>query len=157
MAGLHNHAKGELSRVGITTSVNEIEEKFVEICIKELQIQPNRIIMEDKDGVRTVYFYHTKMSKMLKRICDSETRIFTRINELSRSYVAGMFDASGHISKGRVFIKGLDARDELMLQQLGIHTSNGTIRNISSFFILIRGFSVLLEHAQLPGNERDPH
>ncbi len=157
MAGLQKNARGEPSKVGVATSINEIEEKFLEISIKELLIQPNRVIMEERDGVRHVYFYHTKISRMLRQIAEKETKIFLRANELSKSYVAGMFDAAGHISSSRVYIKGLNAKDELMLQQLGVYTRNGSMRNIADFLTLIRGFSILLEHAQLPGNERDPH
>ncbi len=144
------------SAVGITTSIDAIEEKFIELCIKRLLIPPNRIIIEERGGARHVYFYHSLIYRRLKEINEKKTRIFIRDSDLSRGYISGIFDANGHIGRNSISIRGMDAGDELILDRLGVHTLHGKILNISQFITLIKGCSVLFEHTHLPGNERDP-
>lgn len=146
LAGLYGKSKARArNAVGIDTTVKEIEQRFVEIALKELGIEPSRIIIEEKGHYRHVFFYHSRVAKYLERTVRRESIIFKRKNEPSSNYVAGLFDAAGHISHGEVSINGLTRSDELMLENLGVHTNNGRVMNLSALLSLIRGASSLLE------------
>ncbi len=156
LAGMQGKGSEVRSAVGVVTTIGAIEEEFIELCIKYLLIPPNRILIEEKGNARHIYFYHSQIYRRLKEINDKKARIFTRENELSRSYIAGLFDAAGHIGRNGITIKGMDPSDELILDRLGVHTMHGRILNIRLFITLLKGYSVLFEHVHLPGNERDP-
>lgn len=147
MAGLQSKSKEERSAVGISTGVNDIGQKFIEISIKELGIQPNRIIIDEIGGdMQHIYFYHSRIYRKIKEVVDKSDKIFKRRNELSREYVAGMFDAAGHKDRQGLYIKKIEPRDAIMLQNLEIYTKGNRIMNISNFIELIKGSSVLLDN-----------
>ncbi len=147
LAGLQDKARFTDRAIGISTRIDELEQRFTEICVKELKIEPNRIIVREEGGSKQIYFYHSKIYRELLEINSNATRIFRYSNnEFSRMYVAGIFDAAGHAEKGRIRINGLTRSDELVLENLGIHTMNGTILNAGPFVKLIKGFSIMLGH-----------
>lgn len=151
MAGLQSKGREERSAVGVSTGLEGIEQKFIEIAIKELKIQPNRIIIEEMGGgMRHVFFYHSRICKQLKDICDSSDKIFRHKNELSKAYVAGMFDAAGHKDARGLYIKKINPKDAVMLQNLEVYTKGNRIMNISSFIELIKDFSLLLIAIRMP-------
>lgn len=151
MAGLQSKSNEERSAVGISTGLPSIEQKFVEIAIKDLKIQPNRIIIEEiGGGMRHVFFYHSRVCKQLKDICNSSDKIFKHKNELSRAYVAGMFDAAGHKDSQGLYMKKIEPKDAVLLQNLEIYTKGNRIMNMSSFIELIKGFSLLLKALRFP-------
>ena len=153
MVGLFSKSLGENNAIGIRTNLKDVEERFIEIAVKELSIEPSKILFRDRD----VFFYHSRIYKQFLDIVKREARIFRTENELSKSYVAGLFDGAGSIKRSGVYIKGMNPSDELMLEELGIHTNGGRVLNISKFFMLINGYSILLEITRLPGYERDSH
>lgn len=134
----------ERSAIGIVTTMDELVEKFSEIAIK-LGVAPNKILIEEDDGVKHIYFFHSKMAKQARETIERETRIFKYRNEYSGNYLAGMFDASGKVVKGTVIIKSLTSSDQLMLQTLGIHTKGSEISNVGSFIELVKDYSVVLK------------
>lgn len=145
MAGLQSKGHEERSAVGISTGLEELEQKFVEITINELKIEPNRIIINETEfGMRHVFFYHSRIYRELKKIVDDSDKIFKRRNELASAYVAGMFDAAGHKDKIGLYINKIGPRDAVVLQNLEIYTRGNRIMNMTSFIKLIKGFSVLL-------------
>ncbi len=155
MAGLMNkHVENENSAIGVRSASDAVIERFVLKAIG-LGIKPNKIVVSEEKGAKHVLFYHSKLARMARSIREKETRLFRERNELSANYVAGMFDATGRLSKGVMSMK-MDASDQLMLENLGVHTFNSSITSIGSFITLIKGFSALLDTIQLPGNERDP-
>jgi len=156
VAGIYSKVDSSSSKIELRTESSAVEERFIEIAIKSLGILPERVIAEGTRK-RNIYFYHSKMAKQLRYIISNETRLFKKRDANAASFVAGMFDAAGRVSNGMLSIEGLTGSDQVMLENLGIYTEGKRIRNISSFITLIHGFSVLLEHIQLPGNERDPH
>lgn len=146
MAGLLSKSKQwEKNSVGIQTSIVEIELRFIEIALKELEIEPSKIMMEESEGHKRIYFYHSRVSKQLRDICAREVHIFKKPDKLSSSYVAGMFDAAGHIRNGTVTMSPMTPSDTIMLGNLGIHTRGKTIANASRLVLLIKGQSVMLE------------
>ena len=145
MAGLQSKSKETRSAVGIRTGILEIEEKFVELCIKELAVQPNRLIIDDEGEERHVYFYHSRIYKRIHEIIGKQVRMFRWTNEFSGSYVAGMFDCAGYLHGNSLSIRGITSADAVMLEQLGIRTDGNRIKNITKFIALIKGYSVLLD------------
>jgi hypothetical protein len=134
----------EKSLVGIRTSVDEIEQRFIEIAVKDFGIEPQRILIQEVGEHRHVFFYHSRVSKQLKDIVSRETHMFKKKDNLSSSYVAGMFDGAGHVTRTTITINPLSPSDVFMLENLGVHTKGNAIMNISSFIALIKGYSLLL-------------
>lgn len=141
MAGLMNrsHEKG---KVEISTSKTAIEERFIEIAVKRLKIDPTKITIEQAEGRRNIIFYHSKVAKELQQIREKELFLFKKLNELSRSYVAGIFDSSGHLQEGKIKINGLSPKDRVMLDNLGIKTLDNRVVNGKFFLDVIKGYSV---------------
>jgi hypothetical protein len=149
MAGLLSKSKNERNAVGIRTGLEELEKKFIEIAMKEFEIEPNRILIEEVDGKRHIYFFHSRVAKRLNEIIGKEDKVFKVKNTFSSNYLAGMFDAAGGFGKESMYIRDLKPVDEVMLANLGIHTRGGNIMNISSFVSSIKGHSVLLSQSRI--------
>jgi hypothetical protein len=144
-AGLFSKAaRRQKNLVHISTSIPELQQKFVEIAVKKLGVLPNKIIMDDSG----VGFYHSRVAKRLQDIIDRETYVFKEVNVLSRNYLAGMFDISGHY-RGAVEIRHVTPKDAFMLENLGVHTRGDSIMNVSLFVSLIKGYSILLDRIRL--------
>ncbi len=142
MAGLYSKSPHtEKSLVCISTGIEELRDRFIEMAVKNLGIGPSKIIMDREDI--SAGFYHSRVSKQLAGIVARETYIFKTVNEFSRNYLAGMFDISGHVTARGVEIRHVSARDALMLENLGVHTHGDSIRNISAFIEIIRGSSIV--------------
>jgi hypothetical protein len=151
VAGLFSKSReDEKSAVGIRTSVPEIEQRFLEIAIKELLIEPNKVIIEESEsGSRHIYFYHSRVAKLLKDISAREVHIFKKKDAMSANYAAGMFDAGGHVRPTTLSMSPLSASDAFMFENLGIHTKGNLILNISSFMALVKGLSVILSNNKI--------
>ena len=144
MAGLMDKVTGEKSEVGITTNFEEVEQRFLEIAVNKLGIEPNRIVIEEKEaGRRRILFYHSRVARSLRDINENANRIFIRRNELSGAYVAGLFDAMGHANRNGIYMGRMDPRTALLLEKLGIHTRENRITGVSSFMELVKGQSIL--------------
>ncbi len=151
LAGLQNKGREARNAVGISTKLESITQRFVEISINDLGIKPNRIIIEEKTGSQHVFFYHSRIWKRLHEISENAEKIFKYKNELAAAYVAGMFDAAGHRDRFGLYIKGAGPRDAVLLQNLGIYTRENRIMNVSSFVSLIKGQSLLLDTLRVAG------
>ena len=155
MAGLQCNANEENNAVGIHTNNDEIEQKFIEITVNELQIPPNRIIIRNLgESMRHVYFYHSRVFKRLKEVINSSEKIFKRKNLFAASYIAGIFDASGHIDNKGLYIRRISPREAILLQNLDIYTIGGRIKNPSAFLMLVRGSSILAGQAAITTPEK---
>lgn len=144
MAGL-TRREAERNAVGIATGLEELEQRFIEIAIKEFKIEPNKIIIEELGSIRRIYFYHSRVARQLAEIRSREDKLFKVRNEFSMSYVAGILDAAGRFSKQGIYIDQLTPQDEVMLANLGIHTRNGRVSNISSLIELTKRYSTLIK------------
>ncbi len=146
IAGLSSkNRESRKNAIGVQTSVPEIEQKFVEIAVKVLEIDPKKIFIEHSDGRIHAYFYHSRVAKRLANISSRESHIFKKPDQLSAAYLAGIFDAAGHIRSGSLSINPISPQDALMLQNLGIHTRGNTVLNISSLFSMIKGRSIMAD------------
>ncbi len=124
--------------------MHEVEEKLVEIAVNELQIPPQKILIDEEGEERHVYFYNSRLAKRLLKLISDEDKVFKVRNEFAASYLAGMFDAGGGIGRSGMHIGGLTPADEVMMANLGIHTRGGSIMNLSSFIGLVNGKSILV-------------
>lgn len=155
MAGLQSKSNEEHSSVGVSTGLESIEQRFVDISINKLGIKPNRIIIEEiGGGMRHLHFYHSKIYRDIKKICDDSDKIFRRRNELSSAYVAGMFDAAGHLDKNGLYMKKIMPKDAVLLQNLEIYTKGNRIMNMTAFIELIKEFSLLLEGMRIEKKQK---
>ena len=146
LAGLQSSSSEERNSIGIFTSNEELEEKFIDIALKKLKIKPNKILIEEKGRIHHVYFYHSKLGGQLRSISDKCNILFKLPTEQSRSYLAGMFDSSGRVSENTVYINHLTVPEIVMLQNLGVQTSGSKrIRNITFFLELVKGYSIMAE------------
>jgi hypothetical protein len=152
IAGLNAPFK-EKNAVGVETNIKEIETHFAELAMKLFEVDPTRIMVTEEEGRHSIYFYNSRIAKRLAEIRSKADKLFRSQNDLSRNYLAGMFDSMGRISgSGGVFMNGLQPVDEVFLANMGIHTKGGRIINISSLIALISGTSVLADvHSSLRG------
>ncbi|MDE1833804.1 MAG: hypothetical protein KGH64_00540 [Candidatus Micrarchaeota archaeon] len=146
LAGLVSKSKGkEKSEVVINTGIDEIEQRFIEIAVKELEIDPTKIVIEQSESRKYVKFYHSRVSKMLKDIAAREVYLFKKKDDLAASYIAGMFDSAGHIRGAAPTISPLTPTDAFMLENLGIHTRGNEVINITNFILLVKGRSIIID------------
>ena len=149
VAGLYSKGnKHEKNFVSVNTGIEELKQRFIEISVKDLGVLPSKILF-GRGSEKSVGFYHSRIAKQLIDITNRETYIFKTQNDLSSSYVAGMFDASGHFSAGGLEIRHVTPKDAMMLENLGIHTKGDKILNIGRFMELIKGRSIVLSQMKL--------
>lgn len=149
LAGLQSRSHAERNAIGIFTKSEALEQKFIDLALKKLKIEPNHLIIEDKDGAHHVFFYHSKLGGQLRKVSESCNILFKLPTEQSRNYAAGIFDAAGHVSGRGLYIKGMTVQESVMLQQLGVQTSGQRIRSITRFLALVKGFSVMADNIHL--------
>jgi hypothetical protein len=80
---------------------------------------------------------------MIREILDMREGLQKKGIDLAVAYAAGLFDSSGHVANGKVYIRRMEKRDELLLEFIGVHTSGGRIVNPKHFLELISGMSFL--------------
>lgn len=148
MAGLYSKAsKKEKNFVSISTNLPELQQRFVEIAVNDLGIIPSKILL-GRDGDNDAGFYHSRVAKQLLDIANRETYVFKVVNDLSRSYLAGMFDIAGHY-RSSVEIRHVSPKDAMMLENLGIHTRGDRVMNVGRFISLLKGHSIVLRKLKL--------
>lgn len=147
-AGLASRTREpENSQVGIKTTNDELAERFIKEAIR-LGVDTKKIMIEEKDSFKHIYFYHSKIARMIREITKERQSLPRKGRALAVAFVAGTFDANGHVINERVTINRMEKADELLLELLGIHTVNSKILNIRDFFELIRGGSTLAANAK---------
>jgi len=113
--------------IGIMSRKKEIVEEFISIAINELEIEPNKIIVEHAKEFDKIYFYNSKLKKLIKRVLERKMHIFKYKNEYSANYLKGIYDAAGGIDKKGVYLLNLKNDDMLVMENLGFHTmQNGS-------------------------------
>ncbi len=108
--------------IGIVTSNPEIIRKFIRTATEELGIVPTDIRMEEKENVVMVYFYNSKLKKLLQKALERKGVTFKYKNDYAAGYFAGIFDATGGLDAKGAFIRRLTPDDALLLEKLGWHT-----------------------------------
>ncbi|MDE1855480.1 MAG: hypothetical protein KGH57_04155 [Candidatus Micrarchaeota archaeon] len=143
LAGLTGHAtQAERSQVGVLTQNEQIEERFIKYALK-LGVDTKKIMIEEQGTFKHVYFYHSKLAKMIREVLKERTSLPKRRRELAVAFIAGMFDSSGHVRNEKITIGRMDKADELLLELMGVHNVTSKIMNINEFLSLIRSSSIL--------------
>ena len=147
IAGLASRThEPERSQVGIMTSNDELMERFIKYAMK-LGVDSKKIMIEEQDTTKHIYFYHSKLARIIQEVLKQRSALPKKGRELAVAFIAGTFDAGGHMMRDKITIKRLDKGDELLLELMGIHTVNSKILNIGDFFRLIKGHSIIAESA----------
>ncbi|MGC8694237.1 MAG: hypothetical protein ACP5RI_01295 [Candidatus Micrarchaeia archaeon] len=112
--------------IGVESSNELLIENFIEIAVSEFKIEPNKIIIEDEkeDNYRyqRVYFYNSKLKKLLIKELEKKDRIFKYRNDYSSNYLKGIYDSKGSQNKKGIFIEGLKIDDAAIMERLNFHT-----------------------------------
>jgi hypothetical protein len=149
LAGLAGHSREpERSQVGIVTQDYEIEERFIKYAIA-LGVDTKKIMIEDRGGSRHVYFFHSKIARMIREIMNERSTLQHKKGGMAVAFLAGTFDANGHVANGVLSFRRLDKGDELLLELMGIHSVNSRIMNIRGFIPLIKKDSILAGRLKL--------
>jgi hypothetical protein len=150
LAGLAGRSnEPEQSIVGVRTQNEEIEQRFVQYAIK-LGTDTKKILIEESEGgFRHVYTYNSKLAKMIREIMKERASLARKRGNLAAAFIAGTFDANGHVSNGALTIRKLEKGDELLLELLGVHSVNSKIMNIRGFLSLIKKDSILADSVKL--------
>lgn len=107
-----------LEGLGVSGNDNLLEVFSKEVLEKELTT-PDKLLTE---GDR-VYFYHTAYRKFFQQIEKEQLERFKYLNEYAANYLAGLFDAVGHVDeRGIVSLRKANRQDEMMLLRLGFVT-----------------------------------
>ncbi len=73
--------------------------------------------------ISSVYFYHTSYRRFFQKVLEDELERFQYKNEYSASFLAGLFDAVGLISKdGKTYFTKCTQKDEMVLSRLGFNS-----------------------------------
>ncbi len=147
LAGMLSSLPKITSKICIRTQLPDIEQRFIEIAVKSIGIDPKRIkIEEDAAGFDSAYFYDSRTAHAISSILSRNKYIFRMPTPASLNYLAGIFDSRGHIAENGIYINGLTPSDSIILEGFGIHTSaDGMVKNITRLLSLIKGYSILAE------------
>ncbi len=141
--GLYSYNK--VKGVGIVTTNNEIISIFVKTVLDEFKIEPNKILIEQEEKAITVYFYNSKIKKLMNNALERRDKLFKYRNAYSANYFAGIFDVIGGRDPKGLYLRDLDNRDAQLLEFLNFHTeargSKTYIMNENTFASFIKEFS----------------
>lgn len=101
--------------LGVIGGSSLLEVFSKEALEKELTTPDKMLTGEDK-----VYFYHTAYRKFFQQIEKEQLERFKYLNEYAANYLAGLFDAVGHVDeRGIISLRKANRQDEMMLLRLG--------------------------------------
>ena len=143
LIGLCNRNQNSLL---ISTEYNEVLEKFIQIAINNLNIKPEKIIINKKESRITAFSYNSKIKIFFNQILGKRDNVFKYINDYSSNYFAGLFDNNGFISNNDLYFKNIDMNDQLILEKFNIHVNKTKnyykIISKNQFLILIKQNSI---------------
>jgi hypothetical protein len=145
MLGIYNCNISRSPSICITTSSNEMIERFVRIAVS-LGTKPSAINIEKEGYVIIASANNSKLKKLFDNALEKRDKIFKYKNGYSASYFAAMFDCNGAADSRGVFIKGMKAYDSILLERIGFHTTTRLgkcyIRNALDFMMFISPLSI---------------
>ena len=159
MLGMYSCNVGEA--ISIESKLPNIIERFTQIALQDLEIEPTKLLIKESGNAIIVMFYNSRVRRFFDKSLERREHIFKYKNEYAAAYLAGVFDSNGIFGyKGRegAYLKKLDLANQMLLERLGFHTSSGKvleIKNTREYIALIKAYSAKLSTAHMPGNERD--
>ncbi len=146
MLGIYSCNRGK--RIELASDDDDVIARFVKLAMDEFGIEPNKILIESEGKPKKVFFYNSTILKRFDKALTRRVNIYKYANAYSGNYFAAIFDCDGGIDAKGVFLKGIDNADEMVLENLNIHTQrNGSktyFINTNSFLALIKGYSLKL-------------
>ncbi len=143
--GVYHASAIQTQPIKLHASNSEMLERFIKIAISELGVEPSKILLDGKNAA----FYNSKIKKLFDKALERRLVTFKYRNAYSGSYISGLFDASGGRDRKGLYIKNLDNKDALLLENLGIHTmvqgSKSYIIDESLFLSLVKGYSSIMK------------
>ena len=104
--------------IGVQGTKELLEVFSHEVLNRQLTTSDKLLSAEDR-----IYFYHTAYRKFFQEVEKEQLERFKYLNEYAANYLAGMFDAAGHIDeRGVVSIGQATKQDEMMLLRLGFQS-----------------------------------
>lgn len=145
MLGVYN-CNSSNSSVGVSTTSNELVERFVQIAVFNLGIKPDYIDISKDDRYIEATINNSKLKKLFDNALEKRDRTFKYKNEYSASYFAGIFDCRGAIDNKGIFLSHIGAYDAVLLERIGFHTRTSSgktyIKNDKEFIAFIAPFSI---------------
>jgi hypothetical protein len=157
MLGIYN-CNSRRDSVCISTSNNEMVERFVKIAVLNLGMKPEYISVVKDGDIIEAKINSPKLKKLLEKALESRDRAFKYKNEYSASYFAGVFDYNGAIDRRGIFLRRGSAYDAVLLERLGFHTATSAgkiyIKNDKDFVMFIAPFSIRAQLLPSPRSKR---
>lgn len=98
---------------------NELQQIFAQSCLEQKLTTSDKLLYDDK----RVYFYQGKYKKFFQVVVKEKLERYKYLNDYSASYLAGIFDAVGEISKeGIIYLNKFNKLDDLLFFRLGFPT-----------------------------------
>jgi hypothetical protein len=116
--------------IGIESNNATTIENFIAFAVSKFKIEPNKIIIEgnenknDGKSKERVFFYNSKLKKLMLKELERKEKIFKYKNDYSSNYLKGIYDSCGAQNKKGMFINGLKADDAAIMERLGFHTND---------------------------------
>jgi hypothetical protein len=143
--GIYTSMRKVMEPLGVKTTNTNVIERFIKISIDNLGIEPRKILIGD-DGVS---FYNSKIKKLFEKALERRLITFKYRNAYSGNYLSGLFDVSGGRDRKGLYIRNIDSKDALLLENLGVHTmvqgSKSYVIDESLFMTLIKGYSSVMK------------
>ena len=130
---------------------------FAKAVLENKLSEPNKLLTEkdepeegtedeETEELGSIYFYHTSYRKFFQKVIDDELERFKYKNEYSASFLAGLFDAVGGITReGKVYLSKRTQKDEMVLYRLGFNPikRKGTLyfTRPKKFLLYIKSFT----------------
>ncbi len=104
---------------------------FAKVALENELTEPNKLLTsqdeaaektEEEPEMGSIYFYNSAHRKFFQGVINDELERFKYKNEYSASFFAGIFDATGGISKdGKVYLSKCTQKDEMVLYRIGFN------------------------------------
>lgn len=145
MLGIYN-CNSRRESVCVSTSSNEMIERFVKIAVLNLGIKLDYVRVVKDGEIFEAKINSPKLKKLLEKALESRDKTFKYKNEYSASYFAGMFDCNGAVDRKGIFLRRGSAYDAVLLERIGFHTTTSAgkiyIKNDKDFVMFIAPFSI---------------
>jgi hypothetical protein len=117
--GLWGYSKSEKG-IG-TRGSDELIEAFIQSCLALKLTEIKKIIYAENEAL----FYNSAMQKFFAQVWGKRPERFKYGNDYAAAYLAGVFDAVGDISGGKLALRHIDVVDKTLLANLRMHPSEG--------------------------------
>ncbi len=146
MLGLYECSRRSDASVSMSSKNEELVQNFTKIAMEELEVEPNRIIVDETGPFTTVKFYNSAVRKLFEKSLQRKAMIFKYRNGYSASYIAALYDCNGGKDSHGMYISGIKTDTIVMLERLGFHTaqrgSRTYIRNGDDLVMFIKDRSL---------------